>query len=288
MESIVKKVYVLDGGSLEVEASGLVSGKNFGQRVDVPVQMFLVDTTEGYILVDSGNDPDVIDDAEGTWGKELVAAVTPRMSRENHPYRQLELLGLTPGDIRMVIYTHLHHDHSGGARFFPEAMHVAQKAEYRWAFHPDRYSERIYLKSDFDHARLKWRLADGDWCIFPGVHLLSTPGHTPGHQSVVLWGVPDCGTVIIAGDAVYCRANIEEDTPSGVNTDVSAALLSMHRLTALAQATDATLLVSHETAFFELLPKAPAALGRLDAGVKHYYEHGVKRIYGESQVSLAR
>lgn len=286
MASVVRNMYVLDGGDLEVEASSLISGKNCGQHVTVPVQMFLLDTTHGYVLVDAGNDPNVIDDPVGTWGPDLVKAVTPRMKPENHPYRQLERLGLDSHDIRIVVYTHLHHDHAGGARFFPDALHIVQKAEYRWAFHPDRFTARIFLKSDFGHPELEWQLAEGDWCFLPGIHLLSTPGHTPGHQSVVLWDVPDCGNVIIAGDAIACRENVECDAPPGFATDLTEAMASVHRLTALAQATDALLLVSHEQEFYNLLAKPPAALNRLDSETRRYYERGISRLYGESKATI--
>lgn len=281
MKTIVKRVYILDGGCLELESSTLVAGKNYGRRIRVPVQMFLVETADGYVLVDTGNDPDVIADAPGTWGAELVRNVTPRMAPENHPYAQLELLGLTARDIRTVVYTHLHHDHAGGARFFPDALHIVQKAEYRWAFNPDRFAEMIYLKSDFGHT-LQWQLADGDWCFSPGLHLLSTPGHTPGHQSVVLWDVPDIGTVIIAGDAVYCRENVERDVPPGIATSVPEASASLHRITALASATDATLLVSHEAEWFGLLPKAPEPLGPMNEDVRRFYDRGVAHVYGDT------
>lgn len=283
MNTTVRQVYVLDGGSLEVEASSLISGKDCGTRVTVPVQLFLVETSHGYVLVDTGNDPNVIDDPIGTWGAELVKAVTPRMRPENHPYEQLGRLGLNAGDIKLVIYTHLHHDHAGGARFFPDALHIVQKAEYRWAFDPDTFTSRIYLKSDFSHENLSWQLAEGDWCVLPGVQLLSTPGHTPGHQSIVLWDVPDCGNVIIAGDAINCRENVERDAPPGFAPDLTATMNSVHRLTALAHATDALLLVSHETAFFDLLPQPPKPLHYVDAEVRQYYQRGVNRLYGQAK-----
>ncbi|MHB1164108.1 MAG: N-acyl homoserine lactonase family protein [Candidatus Nanopelagicales bacterium] len=279
MKTVVRKIYVMDGGTLTVEGSTLVPGTSFGQPKTIPVQFFLLETSKGYILVDTGNDPDVITDAVAAWGADLAGASNPRMDAVNHPYEQLKLLGLGGDDVKMVIYTHLHHDHCGGARFFPGALHVVQKAEHRWAFQPDSYFGKPYNQSDFRHDSLRWQLAEGDWCILPGVHLVSTPGHTPGHQSVVLWDAPDCGTVIIAGDAINCRENIEKDIPPGLTSDTSAAVSSMHRLTALASATDGSLLVSHEAGFFARLPKAPEPLGLLEPDLRHYYRTGVSHLY---------
>lgn len=281
METIVEAVYVLDGGTLDVEASTIVPGSNFGSRLVIPVQMFLLKTRLGYILIDAGNDPDCIVDSEKTWGPELSAIVTPHMTDENHPYAQLALLGLDPVDVKMVIYTHLHHDHCGAARFFPHAVHIVQKAEYRWAFNPDRHTSRIYLRSDFGSSDIRWEFAEGDWLILPGIHLFASPGHSPGHQSVVLWDVPDCGTFIISGDAVYCRENIERDLPPGITTDSVQAVRSLHRLTALAHATDASLFVSHDAVSFAAMPKAPDPLAALDVASRRFYIAGERTLYGD-------
>ena len=279
MKTIVNKVYILDGGRLELEASVMMSLTNCGQRIQIPVQMFLLDTNRGYILIDTGNDPDVIHDPISKWGVPLTEAATPIMTDANHPYEQLKLLGLGPKDITMIIYTHLHHDHCGGARFFPDALQVVQKAEYRWAFRPDRFATLPYIDTDFDHANLKWQFSEGDWHVLPGVHLVWTPGHTPGHQSVMLWDVPDVGSVLIAGDAVNCRDNIAHDTPGGITSDASAAAASLHRLTALASVSDATFIVSHDLGQFTQLPKAPEPLARVSDDLKAFYRQGIQTVY---------
>lgn len=279
VDSVVKKVYVLDGGQLELDASVMVSGNRPGERIRIPVQYFLVETTRGFVLVDTGNDPNVVHDPEGTWGAPLAQAATPIMEERNAPLEQIKLVGLDASDIKMVVYTHLHHDHCGGARFFPDALHVVQKAEYRWVFAPDRFATFPYVKTDYNHPNFNWNLAEGDWCILPGFHLISTPGHTPGHQSIALWDVPDVGSVILAGDAVNCRDNIAWDTPGGITSDATSAAMSMHRLTALANVMDANLLVSHDMGFFEMLPKAPEPLTRLSEEARAFCKHGVETVY---------
>jgi N-acyl homoserine lactone hydrolase len=282
VKTVVKKVYVLDGGELELDASVMVIGDRPGTRIRIPVQMFLLETNRGYVLIDTGNDPNVINDAEGTWGVPLVRAATPIMEDRHHPYAQLKLLGLGADDIKMVIYTHLHHDHCGGARFFPDALHVVQKAEYRWANYLDRFANFPYVRTDFDHRNLKWQLAEGDWCIFPGVHLVATPGHTPGHQSIALWDVPDVGSLILTGDAVNCQDNIALDTPGGITSDATAAAASMHRLTALARAMEASVIVSHDLAAFQHYPKAPEPLGRLGDNLRDFCMRAVETVYGDA------
>ena len=104
----------MSSGKLTVDGSTLVPGTSFGVPKTIPVQFFLLDTERGYVLVDTGNDPDVITDAVAAWGADLAGASNPEMLAEHHPYEQLKLCGVAPQDVRMVIYTHLHHDHAGG------------------------------------------------------------------------------------------------------------------------------------------------------------------------------
>lgn len=257
MRTVVRAVYLLDGGTLEVDSSVVVPGRDFGTLMKVPVPMFLVETTRGYVMIDTGLNPGVIDDPVATWGEDLAAAARPRMRARHHPYAQLALLGLTDADLAAVIYTHLHHDHAGGAGLFPSARHIVQRREWQWALAPDPFAAGAYVRKDFDRPGLDWTLADGDWNVMPGIHLMSTPGHSPGHQSIVLWDTPDLGVLIIAGDAINCQANVDAQLPPGTNTDAGSAVQSMNRLLALAEATGATLLHGHDMRQFETLPKVP-------------------------------
>lgn len=280
MRSVVKRIYVLDGGSLNLEASGLLAGRDCGRRIDVPVPMYLLETEVGHVVVDLGNDPRVIDDPEGTWGAQLAAAVRPNMRPENDPREQIALLGLSPEDVKLVVYTHLHHDHCGGARLFPHARHVVQRSEYRWAQTPDHYTQHIYLQSDFGHPEIEWFLVDGDTVLLPGIHLMHTPGHSPGHQSVALWGVPDLGTVFLAGDAIYMRDSVRLDNPPSIVTNVAEAMASMHRLTALAEVHDAMLLTGHDPEMWALIAHCPEPLTRLPDEERRFWRDGVELLYG--------
>lgn len=284
VDTVVRKVYILDGGELELDNSLMVNAVDPGRKIRIPIRQFLLETSRGFVLIDTGNDPEVIkgqDVAEQRWGIPLATAARPIMEPHQHLHEQLKLVGLTADDIKLVVYTHLHHDHCGGAGLFPDALHVVQKAEYRWAMHLDRFASLPYREHDYNHANLSWRLAEGDWSILPGVHLITTPGHTPGHQSVALWDVPDIGSLIIAGDAVNCRDNITLDVPGGITSDASAAVSSVHRITALAQVTDASIIVSHDAGFYESLPQAPEPLRRLTDDERAFCQQGIRTVYDE-------
>jgi N-acyl homoserine lactone hydrolase len=141
-----------------------------------------------------------------------------------------------PDDIKYVINTHLHWDHAGGNRFFPRAVFLVQRAEYRYALYPDQFYASLYVQSLFapdSEAELHYELLEGDREIVKGVSVVMTPGHTPGHQAVVV-NLPRSGTIIFAGDAILTWENMEKDLPQGLCRHQALYLESLHRLVHLA------------------------------------------------------
>ncbi|MBI5670037.1 MAG: MBL fold metallo-hydrolase [Chloroflexi bacterium] len=108
----------------------------------------------------------------------------------------LARLGLAPGDIHLVINTHLHADHaSGNTRYgdggvieatFPNAEYVVQRREYEDAMQPNERTRATYFPINYQPLveSGQMRLLDGDCELAPGVFGVVTPGHTPGHMSV--------------------------------------------------------------------------------------------------------
>jgi len=112
---------------------------------------------------------------------------------------------MTRGDIGMVINTHLHFDHCGQNAVFKHAPFYVQRAELSRA---ERESSELYEWFDFMNARFE--LLDGDAEILPGLSVLSTPGHTEGHQIVLVSGESgesgESGADVLIGDAAYTPA----------------------------------------------------------------------------------
>jgi glyoxylase-like metal-dependent hydrolase (beta-lactamase superfamily II) len=131
--------------------------------------------------------------------------------------------GLSPDDIDFVIMSHLHFDHSGGAtRFstsgkglapvFPRAHHVVQRREWEDATHPHERNRASYLQENIGPLGESGllQLVDGETEIVPGVRVIPTPGHTAGHQSVLIgaWD-PGAPKALFLGDVVPTAVHVK-------------------------------------------------------------------------------
>jgi N-acyl homoserine lactone hydrolase len=150
----------------------------------IPVHGFVIKHPRaGAILVDTGVG----------WPTELVKEwkVVNR-----HAAAALQEHDLSPADVRIVVNTHLHFDHCGQNAVFKHAPFYIQRAELERARREDDITNQW-----FDFAGARFELLDGDAEVADGVRVVATPGHTSGHQSVVV-DTPDGGALMI-GDAAY-------------------------------------------------------------------------------------
>ncbi len=164
--------------------------------------------------------------------------------------KNLRALGVEPESITHVVMTHLHFDHSGGTTrhtaaggagrlepIFSRAKHVVQRKEFEAATHPHERNQASYLAENIaplDDAHLL-QLCDGETEIAPGVRVVPTPGHTPGHQSVLI----DDGAghkVLFLGDVVPTAIHVRLPFIMAYDLDVTATLESKRKI--LGQARD--------------------------------------------------
>jgi glyoxylase-like metal-dependent hydrolase (beta-lactamase superfamily II) len=157
-----------------------------------------------------------------------------RFKAVHHPTIEDELAkyGHTAKDVRVIINSHLHFDHCGGNSLFPGAAIYVQRDEYRAAHELD-YTVRRWV--DFRGA--DYRQIEGEREIAPGVRIVSTPGHTPGHQSLLV--ETNSGLIVLAGQAIYCRREFEyirdkgRTLPQYLTNDEEGYLTSAKRLIGL-------------------------------------------------------
>jgi N-acyl homoserine lactone hydrolase len=192
-----------------------------GALNDIPVHGFVIKHPRaGAILVDTGVG----------WPTELVQEwkVVNR-----HAADVLAEHDLSPADVRIVINSHLHFDHCGQNAVFKHAPFYIQRSELARA-----RREKSGVAEWFDFAGARFELLDGDAEIAEGVRVVATPGHTVGHQSVMV-DTPDGGAVMI-GDAAYTADIYREGEKAdlsgwggGQYSDRAAWSDSLHRLHAM-------------------------------------------------------
>jgi glyoxylase-like metal-dependent hydrolase (beta-lactamase superfamily II) len=127
-----------------------------------------------------------------------------------------EHLGWETDDVDIVINTHLHYDHCGHNRLFRNAKFYVQKTEWEATQYPNPKYAVIYFPENYDKravSYLDWVFVDGEADVVPGIRLIPTPGHTLGHQSVLV--NTEEGILCVTGDAINCLDVLRFDLATG-------------------------------------------------------------------------
>src|SRR5690606_34110326 len=120
---------------------------------------------------------------------------------------QLQQLGLAPADTEQVAFSHLHVDHSGNASLFTAALYLLNRKDFDWALgKPTPFGADTESFSFAATAKTQAIELDHDVFGDGSVRILSTPGHTPGHQ-ILLLRLANAGTIILSGDLYHTRDN---------------------------------------------------------------------------------
>ena len=247
LSGTAERLYVLDYGLFQVHENGRVIG----------IQGYLIQTQDGTnILVDTGFPAWYVDDLEGASLEDNLDSFgrVLKLDKENLPPAQLARIGLNPADIDLLVMTHTDIDHVGGIADFPQATIVIGQAER--ALERPRYFG--------DHSPIPWPMdvnyliVDGDTILCPGVALLETPGHSPGHLSLLV-RLPETGIVLLIGDAISRPAELEEGFGGAWNE--AQARASAERLMSIAEREQAMVIYGHDPDQWPTLRKAPKFYG---------------------------
>ena len=158
--------------------------------------------------------------------------------------RQLAELGLAPTDLELVVNTHFHFDHAGGNGLFAGVPIAAQEEEFLAARVPETYLPV------WDAPDLQFRSERGDWSPLPEIEMIWTPGHTPGHQSMLVRLDPQ--PWLFTFDAVYTEEHWRTGNLGAV-VDIGAARTSLKRLHTIAEQERAKLIFGHDLGQWESL-----------------------------------
>lgn len=238
-----------------------------GLQLVEPVPAVLLDTEDGWTLLDTGINTALIRDRplfERLHGRnhEIVPILPPG---DGEPLQEaLAAHGVALSDIARIHLSHLHNDHAGGLRLFDRSVPVTvQRRELAYGLSDHPFPERHGMfRIDYDDPDIYWQLVDGDVQLAPGIRTVFTPGHTPGHQSFVV-DLPDGDGYVLAFDAADLRENLDGELPPGgfVRCRAEDALASMLRLKELAAETGYPIIPGHDPDVWPALIEelAPAA-----------------------------
>lgn len=250
----------------------------------LPIFAFVIEHPEGLIVVDTGETSRATEPGYFPWWHPYFRfAVREWVKPEEEIGPQMQAIGLDPEDVRRVLLTHLHTDHAGGLAYFPHAEHLLSRREYEndrgllgnvRGFLPDHWPNW------FQPTLLD--LPDKPLGPFPrsypvtragDVHFVPTPGHTPGHLSVVVT-TPEI-TYFLAGDASYTQDLMLSEQVDGVSADRSTARRTLEQIDAFCRSEPTVYLPAHDPDVPDRLANRQPAVASLE----------VVNLYGQQQTA---
>ena len=242
----------LDSGGMTNAKCDLTYLRGEGEVLWVPYWCSYIETPDAKIMIDTGLDLADTKERLSSWAKPGDIGQTP----EQTVAKQLEKIGVYPDEIDIVIYTHLHFDHTGASRLFKKAKHIPQLAELRYAVKPDNFMESLYIQKEFIPLLDDFTPVDGDTMIVPGIYCFECPGHTPGSQAILV--IPEKGQPwLLAGDACYLRENYENEWPPGIVWDPTEYVTSIRRQKEIITRLGAIHIPGHDPEVWKKMKKVP-------------------------------
>jgi len=225
--------------------------KEKARDITIPVSMWVIDHPKGLVVFDTGNNNAISDGkCKSHWAAGNCDFLKPSQKREDAIDSQLKKLGYSTDQVKAVITSHSHLDHIGNIKMFPKAVHVIQKKELYQAWWPEKFQREggAFVVADFDGPARDFNYLEleGDYDLFGdgSVTVLTTPGHTMGHQSVRI-KLASGKTMVLAQDAIWMKENME-GYPAGLNYSVKDYNNSINRLKMIRDLENADIYFGHD------------------------------------------
>jgi glyoxylase-like metal-dependent hydrolase (beta-lactamase superfamily II) len=213
--------------------------------------MWVIDHPKGLVVFDTGNNAVISDGGcKKHWEAGNCDGLKPSQKRDDVIDRQLQKLGYSVDKVKAVVTSHAHLDHIGNIKLFPKALHVIQKKELYQAWWPEKFQRAggAFVMGDFDGPARDFNYLEleGDYDLFGdgSVVILSTPGHTLGHQSMKV-RLASGQSIVISQDAIWMQENLDGH-PAGLNYSVKDYTNSVNRLKMIRDLENAELFMAHD------------------------------------------
>jgi len=247
------KLYIFDCGTLKSGNPDVLLARGV-TTTDMSVTAYLIVHPRGTLLWDTGVIPDELIQPGGTTEARATVHKTVR--------GQLAEIGYKPADITYLALSHNHYDHSANANNFAGSTWLVQKAERAAMFPETPPQNPSNAAARFNALKnSKTVLLDGDHDVFGdgSVVIIATPGHTPGHQSLLV-NLRNTGPVVLSGDLYHYPAErtLKDFTPFAALGNPEKEIVSKAKLEALLKAKKATLWIQHDILAYAQLKKSPA------------------------------
>ena len=242
----LKRMYVLDCGRLIAkDQARWTPGVNVGRPRELSNNCYLFQHGRGTLLWETGVPDSVVEEKEGRPSPNGAVV----WFRDKTLAGQLENIGVKPSDITYVGLSHTHGDHVGNARAFAKAKILMQRLE-----HESTLNTTPKLLSDGQDVEL----LTGDRDVFGdgSLIIISTPGHTAGHQSL-LARLPKTGALVLTGDLVHFQYMWDNRVVPSFNFDQAQSLASIERVAKLLAEHKAQLWIGHDKDITDRIDRAP-------------------------------
>ncbi len=260
------KIHAIQTGTVKIKTrqrqgsgSGLLRLVNTLRDSDwtpsLPIYAWVIEHPEGVIVMDTGETARTSQSGYfPAWHPYYRFGVRLDVQPQQEIGPQLDLLGIRPADVRWVVMTHLHTDHAGGLDHFPKSEILVSATEYAAAsglkgrlngylnqHWPDWFAPRLVEYTPLPIGAFPQSMA---LTQAEDVYIVLTPGHTPGHQSVIVQS--GASTIFLAGDVSYTEALMQQQVVDGVTADTFVAAQTLQRTRDYVNAVGALYLPSHD------------------------------------------
>ncbi|WP_394780083.1 N-acyl homoserine lactonase family protein [Undibacterium sp.] len=252
-QSTVQRLYVLYCGEAHIpDVSPWSPGFNAGKAAVFSDNCYLIQHGKDWMMWDTGYTDALADKPDG------ILIRNSRAMRTRTLASQLAEIGVAPAQITYLAFSHTHADHTGNGNLFTAATLYIQQPEYDAAFGPEP-AKYGFMPASYDKLRANPIVKlHGDFDVFGdgSVTILSTPGHTPGHQSLLV-RLPKTGAVVLSGDVAHFEENFVNRRVPGFNFNAQQSQESMDKVDRILKTEHAQLWINHDSKQNATIAHAP-------------------------------